>query len=226
MTFNYPDDADGKALRRVAAAGANMSKPMDIDFQIAAPDEATARRVADEAAKLGYRTRVYGSLSAPWKCQCTKSMIPAYPSLMAAQAELDTIARPFGAYADGWGTYGRGKRYTMSGSQPEPANRRWCQYNHRSLLAATLALGILFGLSCVAFGLPLAICFLAAIVGLPLCGGVSGAAVGYAVDPRHGSMVRQGAIVGAIAVAVSLLLYAMIEVFLLCLMLWNFRVAG
>jgi regulator of RNase E activity RraB len=125
MATDYPDDADGNALRRVAASGSNMSKPMDIDFQLAGSDEATARRVADEAAKLGYRTRVYGSTSVPWKCQCTKSMIPTYASLLAAQAELDAIARPLGANTDGWGTYGGGKRYTMSRLKPEPASLKF-----------------------------------------------------------------------------------------------------
>jgi regulator of RNase E activity RraB len=92
---------------------------MDIDFQVAASDEATAKRVAEEAAKLGYRTSIYCDDEEadeeeaeveeggdPWTCECTKSMIPTYDAIIAAQLELDAIAQPLGAYSDGWGTFG------------------------------------------------------------------------------------------------------------------------
>jgi regulator of RNase E activity RraB len=88
---------------------------MDIDFQVAAPDESTARRVAEEASQLGYRVRILhddaeedadeeGCL--PWTCDCTRTMLPDHGAIVAAQAELDHIARPLGACVDGWGTFG------------------------------------------------------------------------------------------------------------------------
>jgi regulator of RNase E activity RraB len=143
MVTDYPDDSDGDALRRVAASGGDMSKPMDIDFQIAVSDEATAKRVADKAAELGYRTSIYviddyERSGYPWTCECTTAMIPTYTSLIAAQTELDAIANPLGACVDGWGTYGGGEQYTMSDVEPEPAtptlDRRRFQYSLRSLL--------------------------------------------------------------------------------------------
>ena len=115
MTHDYPNNADGNALQRVAAEGSDMSRPMDIDFQVAAPDEATARRVAEEAARLGFRTEIWfddeepeldDEVSLPWTCGCTKTMAPDYESIIAILAELDRIAKPLGAYADGWGTFG------------------------------------------------------------------------------------------------------------------------
>jgi regulator of RNase E activity RraB len=119
MPNEYPNDADGDALRLVASSGNDMSKPMDIDFQVAAPDEATAKRVADEAVKLGYRISIYCDDEEvdeeesefeeggdPWTCECTKAMIPTYDAIIAAQLELDAIAKPLGAYSDGWGTFG------------------------------------------------------------------------------------------------------------------------
>ena len=124
MTTDYPDDADGDALRRVAAGGADMSKPMDIDFFIAASDEATAKDIAGKAAELGYRTEICFDnderSDAPWACVCTKSMIPIHPALIAAQAELEALARPLGAYADGWGTFAGSDQYTTSGLGSEP----------------------------------------------------------------------------------------------------------
>ena len=110
MTADYPSDSDGDALLRLAATGSDMSKPMDIDFQIAAPDEATATRVADEAAKLGYRISIHfydkEGTRDPWTCDCTRTMLAEYDAIIAVQAELDAIARPLGGYADGWGTFG------------------------------------------------------------------------------------------------------------------------
>jgi hypothetical protein len=33
-------------------------------------------------------------------------MVPAYDAIIAAQAELNRIAQPLGAYVDGWGSFG------------------------------------------------------------------------------------------------------------------------
>ena len=121
MTTDYPNDADGDALRRLVATGNDMSKPMDIDFQIAAPDEATAKRVADDAAKLGYRIRIHfydkEGTRDPWTCDCTRTMLAEYDAIIAVQAELNAIARPPGAYTDGWGTFGNAHKL------PSPPSR-------------------------------------------------------------------------------------------------------
>jgi regulator of RNase E activity RraB len=107
MTIGYPNSSDGDALRRLVATGNDMSNPMEIDFQIAAPDEATAKRVADEATKLGYRISIYESRPrCPWTCNCTRTMLAEYDAIIVVQAELDAIARSLGGYADGWGTFG------------------------------------------------------------------------------------------------------------------------
>jgi hypothetical protein len=83
MMPEYPDDADGEALRQVASLGSDMSQPMDINFEVAAPDELTANRVAHEAAELGYATSVWfddaeldldeGSEGFLWTCTCTRN---------------------------------------------------------------------------------------------------------------------------------------------------------
>ena len=112
MAAGYPNDDDGEVLRRIAADNNDMSKPMDIDFQVAVPDESAARHVADEASRLGYRTSIHFDDDEDedgedlWTCECTRSMVPGWEAITAAQAELDGIARPVGGYADGWGTFG------------------------------------------------------------------------------------------------------------------------
>jgi hypothetical protein len=74
-------------------------------------------------------------------------MVPAYPSLIAARAELDAVARPLAAYTYGWGTSAGGEQYTMTEPEPAPPKPqlRWCQYSLRSLFTGGLvAVPLLF----------------------------------------------------------------------------------
>jgi regulator of RNase E activity RraB len=107
----YPDDDDGEALRRVAADGSDMSAPMDIDFTVAVPDRQAGLMVAEQASRRGYRTNVEQDTdTAEWTCYCTRSMLATHAGVIAAQRELDKIARPFGGLTDGWGTFGNASR--------------------------------------------------------------------------------------------------------------------
>ncbi len=110
----FPDDADGQALQRLVHNGCDLSLPMDIDFQIAAPDEDTAIQIANAAAGLGYRTEVFfdediedvDEASEPWTCECSRVMVVSYQSIRQTQAELDGLAKPHSCYVDGWSTFG------------------------------------------------------------------------------------------------------------------------
>lgn len=121
MSEEYPDDVDGEVLKIIADDGNDMSKPMEVDFHVAAPTEEVAEKIAEAAEKLGYETFIDfddGSddedldeeITEPWTCTCQKNLILTYDSVMAAQSELDAIARPIGGYADGWGTMGNAER--------------------------------------------------------------------------------------------------------------------
>src|SRR6266542_803878 len=100
MTSNYPDDADGQALRRVAET-ADMSKPMDVDFFVAVPEERAGANIAELAGQRGYRTKVErDSETGKWTCYCTRTMVPTYEAIVSAQKELEDLARPHGGYSD------------------------------------------------------------------------------------------------------------------------------
>ncbi len=118
MADDFPDDADGDALRRIIADGSDLSKPMFIDFQIAVPDEASAKALAAIAGKLGYRVHVYDSpgCTLTWTCECSARMLPTYKGVIAVQKELAEISEPFGGVPDGWGTFGN-----RPGGQPPVA---------------------------------------------------------------------------------------------------------
>jgi hypothetical protein len=107
MVLNYPNDTDGDALRRVADGGSDMSKPMDIEVALAVPSEAIGRRVAALIAQCAYQARVYqDEQDGSGSVYCTRHMLATYEAIVAAQAELDELSRPFGGYSDGWGTFG------------------------------------------------------------------------------------------------------------------------
>jgi len=108
----YPNDADGDALRRIAGDGSDMSKPMLIDFQVAMPDQVSAEKLAKTAEELGYRSAVYESpeCSLPWTTECSSRMLATYETVMAAQEELAKLSHPYGGHPDGWGSFGNGPR--------------------------------------------------------------------------------------------------------------------
>ena len=110
MVDDFPTDDDGDALRLLVANGADLSKPMVIDFQVAMPNERSARDLADIAQKLGYHSEVYDSpeCSLPWTCECSLTMLATYDDIVAVQAKLAELARPLGGYPDGWGSFGNG----------------------------------------------------------------------------------------------------------------------
>ena len=115
--MDYPNDADGAALRRVVRDGSDMSRPMDIDFAVSAPNEDVANAIAYVAQARGYRTEVCrdeNDEATTWSCYCTLTMIATYDGVVRVQAELDALSRPLGGCADGWGTFG---------NAPEPPGR-------------------------------------------------------------------------------------------------------
>lgn len=114
MTHSFPDDADGQALRRLVEMGCDLDRPMDVDIQIAAGNEEVAFQISTAATGLGYRTEIFldediedlESASEPWTCECSKVMVVSYESIIAAQDELNRIAKPLEGYVDGWATFG------------------------------------------------------------------------------------------------------------------------
>jgi hypothetical protein len=101
----YPTDADGEALRRVAA-DSDMSKPMVIDFSVDVPDGSSGEQIASRARERGYIAEVIHEQDGAWTCVCSKGMLATYDGVLAAQAELDELSARFGGHSDGWGTAG------------------------------------------------------------------------------------------------------------------------
>ena len=107
MVAIYPADDDGDALRMVATSGADMSKPMTIEFTVAVPSVDIARSLAERISAVGYSPDLFvddegGAVS----LYCARSMLATYEGVVAAQSELNSICELVGANCDGWITAG------------------------------------------------------------------------------------------------------------------------
>jgi hypothetical protein len=111
MSTSYPNDADGDALRNVEESGADMSRPMIIDFSVEVPDERTARRVAEIVAAHGFDPSISeDDDSDSWSVYCSKSMLATYEGVVAVQVELNELLSPHGGICDGWGSFGNAQK--------------------------------------------------------------------------------------------------------------------
>jgi hypothetical protein len=103
----YPDDADGDALRKVAEGGADMSRPMVIEFSVDVPDERAARRVAEVVAPAGFDPSLFhDDETDSWSVYCAKEMLATHENVIDVQSELNRLLQPHGGHCDGWGTFG------------------------------------------------------------------------------------------------------------------------
>src|SRR5688572_19035504 len=97
LQLEYPNDADGDALRRLEADRNDMTRPMAIDFTVAVPSRSAGQAVADAAQEMGYRTSVeQNEEDHAWTCYCTKHMVATYEAVVLAQRELDRLSGPHG----------------------------------------------------------------------------------------------------------------------------------
>ena len=103
--MDYPDDADGDALRRVVLDGSDMCEPMEIDFHVGLLHTVGAEGFAASARAAGYATKLHPDGLA-WTCTCTRAMLATYENVIAAQFELNALADPHDGFCEGWGTWG------------------------------------------------------------------------------------------------------------------------
>ena len=107
MNNSYPDDADGDALRAVEESGANMLRPMSVEFSISAPDIESARSIAEIVSEHGFSPDIYiDDEDHSVSVYCARAMLATYSCVVSAQNELNGLCEPFGGECDGWITAG------------------------------------------------------------------------------------------------------------------------
>jgi hypothetical protein len=77
-----------------------------IEFTIAAPTEAVARRIIELVASKGYSPRIFVDDDGDVSIYCGRVMVATYEGVVEAQAELNQLCLPYSAECDGWITAG------------------------------------------------------------------------------------------------------------------------
>lgn len=104
--MNYPDDANGDALRRMEAAGERLTRPRDIEFTMVFPTEIKAKQFADDVPVLGHAAcaKLTGTVEDfPWDAVAVKSVVPSHGEIGAFEGRSQREADAFGGRNDGWG---------------------------------------------------------------------------------------------------------------------------
>ncbi len=106
MAEPYPDDANGRVLRGMAAVGADMAARYAIDFEHVFPDsraaEAFDRAVAGPGRRVE-RSEYDGRAGYYWQVRVVVCMAPTHAGVTRVERELAALAESCGGLADGWG---------------------------------------------------------------------------------------------------------------------------
>lgn len=103
----YPNDATGDALKRMENDGSDLSMPMEFDFCIGLPSETAGTKMTKQIESLGFDVNVEkDDKTQEWTCYCTKTIIPTYDEVSGIEKQLSLVAKPYGGYSDGFGSYG------------------------------------------------------------------------------------------------------------------------
>ena len=98
------------ALKRLQEHGSDLSKPMVIDFFVAAASPEQCQLIAEEASKHGFAISIEADdESTNWTCYCSMEMVPDVRRVMQTEELLDTIAGRHGGNACGFGSFGNGE---------------------------------------------------------------------------------------------------------------------
>ena len=110
----FPDDEDGAVLASLAEAGVDLSKPIEVEFVVDAPDEQAAAAVAAAVREAGYDCQVEydegeedddeaGDFGPSWAVYVPMEIVAEHARIVALQRTFSQLAEPHGGACDGWG---------------------------------------------------------------------------------------------------------------------------
>ncbi len=104
---NIPNDATGDAIRQIIDYGVDLNKPMDVDFFVVIPNEKRGLSFIEELKNENFTFSLeYDDEDKEWTCYCTKSMFLEHKDITETERYLDSHAKQFDGYIDGFGTFG------------------------------------------------------------------------------------------------------------------------
>lgn len=104
--FEFPNDENGDVLRRMRAAGDDLSRPRTVDFEHQFSNKSDALRFLAEIC--GGDTKVSISRAGQsdiWDVQVSIYMVLTHAAITEVETRLGTIARRLGGTPDGWGCF-------------------------------------------------------------------------------------------------------------------------
>lgn len=104
----FPPDANGDALRDMAAHGDDLTAPHDIEFIVALPDQHAAHSFAEAMDAQGNAATIRREGTAPllpWDVKVVRRMVPTHEAITKFEADLKREAHPLGGRTDGWRSF-------------------------------------------------------------------------------------------------------------------------
>ena len=96
-------DADRQTLHALRDAGADLTKPTEVNFYLYFPTEAAATAAAAQAWSSSLPTRVVpGAMDSGWLCLASGTLVPTDEAIRAASTRLQAVAAEHGGEYDGW----------------------------------------------------------------------------------------------------------------------------
>jgi hypothetical protein len=98
-----PLDANSRVLEKLAAVGADVGAPTEVNVYLYFPSEDAAARAAEEVRGIGFpEVSVSPSLGESWACIGSCIMAPELNAIRDLAARLEEVARAHGGEYDGW----------------------------------------------------------------------------------------------------------------------------
>ncbi len=108
MAGTFPDDENGRVLRRMQENGDDLTTARDLDFTVVFPTKLFAEAFADHFKQLAYSVSVEETKSVPelpWDVVVTRNIIPSHNEICEFEDTLLGFAEPLGGRNDGWGGF-------------------------------------------------------------------------------------------------------------------------
>lgn len=106
--MDFPNDANGDALRRLEAAGDDLAVSREIEFAVVFPTKDSAEQFTKRLAELGYEASFELAdtiRELPWEVVVVNCMRTCYADIGKFEDLLQNIANPLNGRNDGWGCY-------------------------------------------------------------------------------------------------------------------------
>lgn len=103
-TPHWPNDASGDALRRLYAAGDELTQSRAVDFCFVFPEREGALAFVRDVDDRVFETCLLAYPGKPlWQVIVKCDIIPNHAQITAIESALTSKARAIGGKADGWG---------------------------------------------------------------------------------------------------------------------------